>query len=156
MNLQGAATMINKAVKAFVICLALWVSFVIAYNVIPIVRGNLTASKFLKHTAKQSYSEASQYILNKDKQEWVSGVERLRDEGLFLVSHSQLNVGLDDNAVEGQTMISLTENGVTKNYRVYIMFGGSRFSPIISDLQYIESDGTLQKWVKTVITAPAQ
>lgn len=145
----------KKLFKIIAILLCLWGVFAIVYNVIPIVKGQWAADHFFKSLTNEEYHAASDYMVNASQQEWARNLAKLKAEGVFLANYSALKVSLDDSSVTGQTTISLMEGGIKKDYRVYIVFGGSRFSPRVAALQYTEADDTLKRWIQATATERA-
>lgn len=120
----------------------------------PVLRGNAVAEKFLKNLVDEDYNAAARYIEDRNREEWISSLSQLAAEGIALADYKDLKVSLNDNAIRGGTTVSLVRNREQKEYRIWISFAGSRFSPLISNLQYIVSDASneeaLDKWVRAI------
>lgn len=131
-----------------------WIALTLVYNVTPVIRGNAVAEKFFKNLVDEDYTAAAQYIEGRNREEWINSLSQLAAEEISLTRYKDLKVSLNDNAIRGGTTVSLVRNGEQKEYRIWISFGGSRFSPLISNLQYIVSDAlneeALDKWVRAI------
>ncbi|MBA2943627.1 hypothetical protein HZF08_35725 [Paenibacillus sp. CGMCC 1.16610] len=118
----------KKLLYVSAVIIFLYVTAVSTYQIVPAIKGRSAATHFLETL-----------MLEKD--------------GLSLVDYRNLRVNLSDNALEGSVYVTLKNQSVKKEYRIFLTFGGGRWSPKISHLQYIEADGvdeTIEQWIRTI------
>ncbi|NOU99566.1 hypothetical protein [Paenibacillus planticolens] len=143
----------KKVLYASAIIILSYVTFVFIYHVVPVVTGRFATTHFMANLKSNDPTAASRYIYSNERQEWVNKFSELEKDGLSLVDYRGLQVGLDDNALEGSVYVTLTNQSIKKEYRIFIIFDGGRLTPKISHLQYMEADGvdeTIEQWIRAM------
>ncbi|PYI53014.1 hypothetical protein [Paenibacillus flagellatus] len=82
------------------------------------------AQEWLTEASNGRFEEASHAIGHPRKEEWIRGMQRLKEEGFYPIGFERLKVPHDRELGDGRVHIDFMENGSKKTYYAILTFGG--------------------------------
>jgi hypothetical protein len=134
--------------------------------------GRYKTERFLTYIEKGDFSSAAgltaftggiyQNLSNEDqaKKEWISGMKKLKDEGIEIISHSKNNIITDDRFTSGDVIVLIKYKDTVHDFRVFISTNSGKVEPgnLSSDIKFDYSEPTdaekilVEKVSKVIIT----
>lgn len=140
-------TKVTKVVSlGLIICLPV---FIFSTWFLPRYISEYKFREFLSSLEKGEFEKASDYLhyygekhskyrfnpdlpvitAKEEKKLWISGMKRLKEEGIEIISHKEMRVNTDDSFTSGSVILIIKHQEKTYDVRLFAHLNDGRFSP---------------------------